>query len=122
MAEAKNEDSSKIEHTPGTLSTSLPAATEEQRHLAQQAADDFEKGNYDSCLAALNKLSSSRSRDPKVAHNKAVAEFYKRGMTRVEEFRNTLVGICAKVLAPGALWMLVFFVFKCGIWKNQQCC
>ena len=50
---------------------SLPVVTEHERDLARQAQSDFEHGKYDSCLNILNKLASTRSNDPRVAHNKA---------------------------------------------------
>lgn len=63
--------------------------TDQERELAQSALSEFNKNNYSVCLQNLAKL-ESRSQDPKVAHNKAVAEFYKSDQKKVEAFKKNL--------------------------------
>jgi CCR4-NOT transcription complex subunit 10 len=90
----------KAEDVPERLEAtyqSLPPVTDHERDIASKCAADFEKGNYESCLAGISKLYSARSLDPKVMHNKAVAEYYISGLRKTDEFRKCMNNVCYQV-------------------------
>ena len=93
MSESRSEDSERVMDT----GLCIAAATEEERHLAQQARNEFDNGQYDTCLSTLQKLGAKRGQDLKVSHNKAVTEYYKSGFTRTDDFKATLSNITSKV-------------------------
>lgn len=68
-----------------------------QSELAKQAWQEFNKQQYDNCINILNKLLVNRSKDSKVIHNKAVAEFYQSKFTKVSEFKQSLASVCHHV-------------------------
>ncbi|KAK3085445.1 hypothetical protein FSP39_003407 [Pinctada imbricata] len=72
----------------------IPQVTEQQKELAANALQDFEKKQYGSCCNVMHKLIVQRGTDPKVIHNKAIAEFYQSGFLTNEEFRASLAKIC----------------------------
>ena len=76
---------------------SSPDFTDQEQELAHHAFLEFEGCHYDACLNFLSKLEDLRPKDMKVLHNKAVAEFYKSGCTRTEEFLKALQVIKKKV-------------------------
>lgn len=76
---------------------SLPAVTDQQREIASQALAEFERRNYDACCTALNKLVNARPTDPKVLHNKMVAEYYQSAMKKTDELKQNLASICQMV-------------------------
>ena len=76
--------------------TSLDFSDQEEE-LARNALAEFEGCRYDICLHFLSKLEDLRPKDKKVLHNKAVAEFYKSGCTKTEEFLKALQAIKKKV-------------------------
>lgn len=75
----------------------LPQVTEAQKELASQAMSEFDKKQYGSCCSLMHKLIAQRPTDPKVAHNKAVAEFYQSGFLTTDEFRQQLSKVCQMV-------------------------
>ena len=93
MAESKQEEPTEKLELP-----SVPAVTDQERELAQQATEEFDKGNYDACAKIVTKLAETRGQDPRVAHNVAVVEYYKTGFTRTDEYRQAMVGVAAKVI------------------------
>lgn len=72
----------------------LPQVTESQKELASQAMSEFDKKQYGSCCSLMHKLIAQRPTDPKVAHNKAVAEFFQSGFLTTDEFRQQLSKVC----------------------------
>jgi len=78
-------------------SYSLPATTEHDRELALRATQEFDSGNYESCLATITKLAATRGHDLKVTHNQAVAAYYKSGLTKTDEFKRALTELHSKV-------------------------
>lgn len=65
-----------------------------QIEFARQAKQEFEKQQYDNCISTMNKLTQNRTMDPKVIHNKGVAEFYQSKFTKIEEFKLCLSTVC----------------------------
>ncbi|KAI0221541.1 CCR4-NOT transcription complex subunit 10-A [Lamellibrachia satsuma] len=92
MAEAKSDEADK--NVDSCFNTR--PVTERDRDLAQQTQAEFDKGNYSACVSILNKLTSSRTDDPKVALNKAVAEYYQCEFRKTDEFKRVLTDVCAK--------------------------
>lgn len=78
--------------------------TEQDKELALQAYQEFEKAAYDSCLETLTKLTSSRGQDFKVLLNQAVTEYTKSKFTRTDEFTKALFEASSKVRAT--FWSL----------------
>ncbi|KAF0292690.1 Aldose reductase [Amphibalanus amphitrite] len=66
------------------------------KELAVKAKSEFNKGNYGNCVQILEKLTADKSCDVKLAHNKAVAEFYKGGLKKTESFQKALKAIFEK--------------------------
>lgn len=89
---AKNDSDAEME-----TSMPLPQVTEAQKELASQAMSEFDKKQYGSCCSLMHKLIAQRPTDPKVAHNKAVAEFYQSGFLTTDEFRQQLSKVCQMV-------------------------
>lgn len=67
--------------------------TDAERELANNAHVEFESKQYDRCLISLNKLSELRKNDPKVQHNKIVAQFYHSNCRGTEECGRNLFQI-----------------------------
>jgi len=80
-----------------TASYSLPATSEQDRELALRATQEFDSGDYESCLATVTKLAATRGHDLKVIHNQAVAAYYKSGLTKTDEFKRALTELYSKV-------------------------
>lgn len=93
----KQDDQAEKQELPAP---SLPPVTEHQREVANQAMQEFEKAQYEQCSQTINKLSSQRSNDPKVVHNKAVTEFYSSKFCKTAEFRQALSKVCQLVSLP----------------------
>ncbi|KAI4466616.1 ccr4-not transcription complex subunit 10 [Holotrichia oblita] len=55
---------------------SVDCVTDQEREYAQNALNEFNETSYANCLQNINKL-ENRTYDFKVAHNKAVVEYYK---------------------------------------------
>ena len=85
----------KVEELPERVdvASSLPAVTDGERELAQQATDEFEAGHYDACASFLQKLSATRSSDPRLLHNKAVVDFYWSGCTKTIEYKQAIAEV-----------------------------
>lgn len=54
------------------------------------------RASYANCLQNINKL-ENRTYDFKVAHNKAVVEYYKSEMKKTEQFQKSLNNIFNQV-------------------------
>ena len=74
-----------------------PDFSDQEQELAQNALTEFEFGRYDTCLGCLARLEDLRPKDLKVAHNKAVTEFYKSGCEKTDDFLKALNNIKKKV-------------------------
>ncbi|XP_058451693.1 CCR4-NOT transcription complex subunit 10 [Malaya genurostris] len=70
-----------------------PKVSELEHDLEVQAFNEFQKADYSSCLQTLLKLQKSQESNPKVIHNRAVAEFYMSDLRRYDQFRKTMVQI-----------------------------
>jgi len=90
-------DAKQAEDTETAASHSLPATSEQDRELALRATQEFDNGDYDSCLATITKLAATRGHDLKVMHNQAVAAYYKSGLTKTDEFKRALAELYSKV-------------------------
>ncbi|XP_022345104.1 CCR4-NOT transcription complex subunit 10-like [Crassostrea virginica] len=91
MSDNKTRNESEAEVEPPQP---LPQVTEAQKELAAQAMSEFDKKQYGSCCSLMHKLIAQRPTDPKVTHNKAVAEFYQSGFLTTDEFRQNLSKVC----------------------------
>lgn len=91
MAESKTEEVVEaIEILPP-----IPSITDQQKELAAQALQEFDKKQYGACCNIMHKLIVQRAGDPKVVHNKSVAEFYQSGFLTTDEFRRSLQSVCS---------------------------
>lgn len=72
-------------------------ATDGEMELARQAKESFDNHRYESCLSALNKLQESRRTDGRVAHNRAVAQYFLSNLTLTDVFRKSLQSVNAQV-------------------------
>ncbi|XP_014663767.1 PREDICTED: CCR4-NOT transcription complex subunit 10-like isoform X2 [Priapulus caudatus] len=70
--------------------------TEKEKELAADGAQEFESRSYISCVNVLDDIITSRSNDPKVLHNRAVAEFYRSEFNKTDEFKQDLSLVCKK--------------------------
>ena len=95
MASTESKDDSPPE--PVDTAPPLPSVTDSQKQIAAQALQEFEKKNYGACCNLIHKLFVERANDPKVLHNKAVAEFYQSGFLTTDEFRQSLDKVCQMV-------------------------
>lgn len=103
--EAKDEQPTEIIDIPPPI----PSVTEPQKQIAAQALQEFEKKNYGACCNLIHKLFTERSVDPKVVHNKSVAEFYQSGFLTTDEFRQSLDKVCQ---------MVIFFLISCQLFLS----
>ena len=94
MSDNKTRNESEAEVEPPQP---IPQVTEAQKELAAQAMSEFDKKQYGSCCSLMHKLIAQRPTDPKVTHNKAVAEFYQSGFLTTDEFRQNLSKVCQMV-------------------------
>ncbi|XP_041375361.1 CCR4-NOT transcription complex subunit 10-like [Gigantopelta aegis] len=90
MADSKTAQSAEAAES----APSLPAVTDQQKEYAKQALKEFENRQYSACVSWVSKLVGHRSSDSKVAHNKAVVDFYNSGCKNVEAFKRTLENLC----------------------------
>jgi hypothetical protein len=74
-----------------------PPVTEQQKELAAQAMQEFDRKQFTSCCNIMNKLMALRGTDPRVVHNKAVADFCLSGSQSTDEFRQSLANVCQMV-------------------------
>jgi len=102
----KMADAKQAEDAETPTSHSLPATSEQDRELALRATQEFDCGDYDSCLATITKLAATRGHDLKVMHNQAVAAYYKSGLTQTDEFKRALADLHSKVCK----FLVVFLV------------
>lgn len=66
--------------------------TGNEKEIALAALSEFKMKNFNACLQSLHKL-EHRTFDFKVPHNIAVAEFYKRNLTKTKLFEKNLQNI-----------------------------
>jgi len=85
------------EDAEAPVTHSLPATSEQDRELALRATQEFESGDYESCLTTVTKLAATRGHDLKVMHNQAVAAYYKSGLTKTDDFKRALAELYSKV-------------------------
>ncbi|KAI4466623.1 ccr4-not transcription complex subunit 10 [Holotrichia oblita] len=71
---------------------SVDCVTDQEREYAQNALNEFNETSYANCLQNINKL-ENRTYDFKVAHNKAVVEYYKSDSKKTDQFQKTLNNI-----------------------------
>lgn len=64
--------------------------TEEEQRSASDAYNAFLQGQYDSCLSGLKKIQKNHPGDCKLMHNRAIAEFYKSGLTKTADLKKAL--------------------------------
>jgi len=74
-----------------------PQVTEQQKEWAALAMQEFDRKQFTSCCNIMNKLMSQRASDPRVVHNKAVADFCLSGSQSTDEFRQSLANVCQMV-------------------------
>lgn len=74
-------------------------ASDHEPELSRVAKEAFDNQRYESCLSALNKLLDARRRDPRVAHNRAVAQYLLSNLTLTDEFRKNLQAVNVQVCA-----------------------
>ncbi|CAL1547442.1 unnamed protein product [Lymnaea stagnalis] len=67
-----------------------PPVTEQHRELANQAMNEFEKGQYGSCTKTMGYLADARPTDVKVVLNRSVALFYHSQCKAIDEFRHNI--------------------------------
>lgn len=79
-----------------TMNENAPV-TEQQKELAASAMLEFERKQFTSCCNIMNKLMALRGTDPRVVHNKAVADFCLSGLQSTDEFRHSLTNVCQMV-------------------------
>ncbi|CAB3987599.1 CCR4-NOT transcription complex subunit 10 [Paramuricea clavata] len=87
----------KHESTDERRGSNPPDFSDQEQELARNALTEFESARYDTCLGSLSKLEDLRPKDAKVAHNKAVAEFYKSGCEKTEDLLKTLNSVKKKM-------------------------
>ncbi|XP_055695320.1 CCR4-NOT transcription complex subunit 10 [Lutzomyia longipalpis] len=63
---------------------------DEDRALIKLSFEEFVKQDYGNALKNLNKLEASIGASPKIAHNKAVVEYYLNDLQKHEQFRKCL--------------------------------
>ncbi|XP_052817099.1 CCR4-NOT transcription complex subunit 10-like isoform X2 [Mya arenaria] len=68
--------------------------TEQQKELATLAMQEFDRKQFTSCCNIMNKLMVLRGNDPRVVHNKAVADFCLSGSQSTDDFRQSLANVC----------------------------
>ena len=109
MAEVKNQSLDAGDKSEANSAASwLPAITDQERSLATQATNEFNRSNYDACLNLMNKLAATRGSDLKMVLNQALAEYYKSGLTKTDEFKQTILGIYSKVRSIVFYWIAVY--------------
>ncbi|PSN45792.1 CCR4-NOT transcription complex subunit 10 [Blattella germanica] len=73
-----------------------PVISDQEKDWAQAALTDFSRGSYGTCLQHLTKLEAARPQDTKVAHNKAIAEYYKSELKKTDQFRKNMNLVCSQ--------------------------
>ncbi|ENN80040.1 CCR4-NOT transcription complex subunit 10 [Dendroctonus ponderosae] len=67
-----------------------------ERDLALNALNEFKKRNFNGCLQTIGRLESSRARDFKVLHNRAIVEYFRSDLKKTEHFKQNLNNLCAQ--------------------------
>ncbi|KAK3603937.1 hypothetical protein CHS0354_042949 [Potamilus streckersoni] len=89
MSDNKEEIDDHVEFTP-----LVSPVTEQQRQWANDAFQEFERKQFTASCNIMNKLMAQRPNDPRVVHNKAVADFCLSGFQSTDEFRQSLANVC----------------------------
>ena len=76
----------------------LGPVSDQQKQLALSALQEFDSKQFTSCCNIMNKLMAQRGNDPRVVHNKAVADFCLSGLQSTDEFRHSLANVCSMVM------------------------
>jgi CCR4-NOT transcription complex subunit 10 len=92
MAEKEGEVEKVKVETPATQ-----VISDQEKDWAQTALTEFNRNSYSSCLQYLLKLEASRPQDTKVAHNKAIVEYYKSDLKKTDQFRKNMNLVCSQV-------------------------
>jgi CCR4-NOT transcription complex subunit 10 len=74
-----------------------PVISDQEKDWAQAALTDFNRNSHGSCLQYLLKLEASRPHDTKVAHNRAIVEYYKSDLKKTDQFRKNMNLVCSQV-------------------------
>ncbi|GFG36368.1 hypothetical protein Cfor_01996 [Coptotermes formosanus] len=91
MAEKEGEvEKAKVE-APAPL-----VISDQEKDWAQVALADFNRSSYSTCLQHLIKLEAARPQDTKVAHNKAIVEYYKSDLKKTDQFRKSMNLVCSQ--------------------------
>lgn len=80
---------------------------------------DFTQGNYAACLSNLTKLETTWTHDSKVAHNKAVAEYYKSDLKKTDLFRKNLNSLRSQPIFSGDEVIGLDDVEQCALYYNH---
>ncbi|KAL0278505.1 UNVERIFIED_CONTAM: hypothetical protein PYX00_000316 [Menopon gallinae] len=107
-----------VEKSTSSSNSGLVVSDQEQ-DLAQSALADFTKGNYAGCLGSLSKLELTWTHDAKVAHNKAVAEFYKSDLKKTDQFRKNLNNLRSQPIWNGDEVVKLEDVEQCALYYNH---
>lgn len=70
-----------------------PKISDHESELEVAAFSEFQRAEYPQCLQTLVKLQKTQDSNPKVIHNRAVAEFYISDLRRYDLFRKTMIQI-----------------------------
>ena len=100
-------------------STDNSEASEKEKALALTAQTEFEKSNYSAALQALSSLESSRQQDPKVAHNKAIVNCFKSGLTNIVQLRKSLSSIARQMQCNLEDAATLVEVDQCYVFYNE---
>jgi len=71
--------------------------SDQEKDWGQAALTDFNRNSYNTCLQHLIKLEAARPQDTKVAHNKAIVEYYKSDLKKTDQFRKSMNLVCSQV-------------------------
>ena len=82
---------------------------DQQRELANQAMQEFERGNYNQCSTTMGRLADARPTDVKVVLNRAVALFYQSNCKAIDEFRHNIQTVFNMVIL---YLIIIFYYFK----------
>ncbi|KAK6623980.1 hypothetical protein RUM44_010837 [Polyplax serrata] len=93
--------------------------SDQEQDLAQTALTDFTKGNYSACLTSLTKLEATWTHDTKVAHNKAVAEYYKCNLKKTDLFKKNLNSLRSQPIWSGDEVVRLDDVEQCSLYYNH---
>ncbi|XP_048332822.2 uncharacterized protein LOC107428242 isoform X1 [Ziziphus jujuba] len=85
--------SSTAANRDGTSSTEDDAVLSIVTTLAKDAALHFQSGKFSECVEVLNQLLHKKQDDPKVLHNIAIAEYFRRGCSDPKSLLEELYNV-----------------------------